>query len=239
MSCLIVQSIHSASIHGPSLIHHLPNSGPVIQPLFLSASKKTAQTPHEQRHWPRSSSWPRPACHSVARQPSVHPVRLNIFTHLPLGKPELALAPSFGGDALVFLQGASDDARCDRKVAVVTVTASIDRDPLMTRLQCVREAGGFPGECHCDNLTGGARVDEVAVRFVVVKVLNGAWEESGCGSADTCTGAGEIQHHVIFLLSRAHMYSKVPRFLELPGSKFPYVQLLKELLSGPKSVLVG
>jgi hypothetical protein len=44
-----------------------------------------------------------------------------LSTHLPLGEPELALAPALGDDALVLLQRAAHDARCDCDVAVVAV----------------------------------------------------------------------------------------------------------------------
>lgn len=44
-----------------------------------------------------------------------------LSTHLPLGEPELALAPALSSDALVLLEGSADDARCDRDVAVVAV----------------------------------------------------------------------------------------------------------------------
>jgi hypothetical protein len=51
------------------------------------------------------------------------------ITHLPLGKPELALASSLSDDALVFLQRATHDARCDCDVAVVAVRACQLRIP--------------------------------------------------------------------------------------------------------------
>jgi hypothetical protein len=44
-----------------------------------------------------------------------------VITHLPLGETKLALAPSLGSDALVFLQRAAHDARCDGDVTVVAV----------------------------------------------------------------------------------------------------------------------
>lgn len=40
-------------------------------------------------------------------------------THLPLSETELALASSLSNNALIFLEGSADDARCDGNVAVV------------------------------------------------------------------------------------------------------------------------
>jgi hypothetical protein len=46
---------------------------------------------------------------------------LIVVTHLPLGETELALASSLSSNALVLLQRAAHDARCDGDVAVVAV----------------------------------------------------------------------------------------------------------------------
>ena len=44
-----------------------------------------------------------------------------VSTHLPLCEPEFAVAPSLGDNALVLLERAAHDARCDGNVAVVAV----------------------------------------------------------------------------------------------------------------------
>lgn len=78
------------------------------------------------------------------------PTTLFITTHLPLGEPELALTPPLRSDALVLLERAAYDARCDRNVAVVPVASSIAGFRANGAMRGVRDAGGFPRECHCD-----------------------------------------------------------------------------------------
>jgi hypothetical protein len=61
-----------------------------------------------------------PFCPCISPLSISSPIRPpSVCTHLPLGEPELALAPSLGSDALVFLERAADDARGDGDVAVV------------------------------------------------------------------------------------------------------------------------
>lgn len=90
----------------------------------------------------------------LAQPNFLNPSHAIILTHLPLGEAEFALAPSLGSDALVLLERAAHDARCDGNVAVVAVQQSMAGPNLglqrRQRWAGVRETGGFPRECHCD-----------------------------------------------------------------------------------------
>lgn len=98
-------------------------------------------------------------------------------THLPPSNPDLGVGPLLGDDTLLLLERTTDGARRYRDVAVVAVTEiSSVRIFRKSGTHCgpqelggagttVREAGGFPRECHCD----GCRVDDGGVGFVVVR----------------------------------------------------------------------
>ena len=87
---------------------------------------------------------------------SLRPISLSPFlcTHLPLGEAEFALAPSLSSNALVLLERAAHDARCDGDVAVVAAQMLVSRpnggSGTSRFREGVRETGGFPRECHCD-----------------------------------------------------------------------------------------
>jgi hypothetical protein len=93
-------------------------------------------------------------------------------THLPLGEPELALATALGENALVFLEGSADDARCDRDVTVVAV-----RNCQLRRLRGRLERGGAyerPATFQADAIVMvGWGVDGVVGRFAVADGVGG------------------------------------------------------------------
>lgn len=72
----------------------------------------------------RSTPCSRPACHSVlliSHHPGSPEALHKDVSYLPLCESEFTVAPSLGSDALVFLERATHDARCDGDVAVVAV----------------------------------------------------------------------------------------------------------------------